>query len=356
MKASPKPAVSRKTILFAALLLGLVVILLLLAYFVGRKLDVVPEGAGLAPSRDRELQTTEIPDIEDLADSEGSETVDALYYNGHAYTYNGDLYTVLILGIDDEELIANESIRNQSLADLILVAAFDPAAETCTVIQINRDTMSDVPLLDTFGNLIGLRNEQIALAHTYGDALEGSCENTVNAVSRFLYGVTIDNYFSLTMDAIPVLTDLVGGVTVTVQDDFTGVDDTLIQGETVTLTSTNAEHFVRSRTNMPQNKTNLNRMERQKEYLYSFLESLREELSQDPDFVVHAYSAVADALVTDCTINELSDLASRFSEYQLSKIVSPEGEAVEGEQFMEFYVDEAALQKLVIDTFYLPVE
>ncbi|MGM9614334.1 MAG: hypothetical protein ACI3W7_02225, partial [Oscillospiraceae bacterium] len=68
------------------------------------------------------------------------------------------------------------------------------------------------------------------------------------------------------------------------------------------------------------------------------------------------YAAVADYLVTDCSVDELSGYGEQLSGYTLSDIVAPEGEAVLGDTYMEFYVDEAALQQLVIDWFYVPMD
>ena len=45
-----------------------------------------------------------------------------------------------------------------------------------------------------------------------------------------------------------------------------------------------------------------------------------------------------------------------FDDLKLSEIIMPEGKNRLGETYMEFYADDAALQQLVIDTFYRPVE
>ena len=46
------------------------------------------------------------------------------------------------------------------------------------------------------------------------------------------------------MDGMALLNDYVGGVQVTVKDDFSQVDSSLIQGETITLTGEQALIFV----------------------------------------------------------------------------------------------------------------
>ena len=349
----------KKTLIICLIALAFVaaaVIVLILFERFELAIDKAPEGAGLALSRISAAEADARLSEQGVAEDNDSAETATLYYNGQKYVYNDRLSTLLIMGIDDAELVESESSRNTSQADFLLLAVFDQETHECTMIQINRDTMSDVPVLDDKGNYIGLQNEQLALAHTYGNGMEKSCENTVYAVSRLMYGVAIDNYFALTMDAIPVLNDLVGGVTVTVEDDFSDVDPALVQGETVKLNAENVEHYVRSRMNMKDDPTNLNRMRRQRTYMYGLVSALEKAVAQDSAFVIDAYTAIAGSLVTDCSIDELSDYADSFSGYRLSEIVTPKGEAVEGEKYMEFYVDEEDLQQLVLETFYIPVE
>ena len=311
--------------------------------------DPVPEGAGTALSRDSLPPSSGGEETEEPA-------VPAIFYDGQKYVYNEALSTLLILGVDDPELVESSKTRNQSQADFLLLAVFDPESETCTLLQLDRDTMCDVPELDYFGKIADYKFEQLALAHTYGNTLEPSAENTVHAVSRLLYGVTIDNYFSLTMDAIPVLNGLVGGVTVTIVDDFTGIDDTLIKGETVTLTEENVEHFVRSRMLMVDDDSNQARMRRQRDYMTGLFAAMSDAVKKDPSFALEVYAATEKSLVTDCTVDELNSYSERFSDYTLKEIRTPAGESRMGETYKEFYVDETALQKLVIDIFYKPAE
>ena len=162
-----------------------------------------------------------------------------IYYEGVQYRYRDDISTFLVIGIDDndneEESSLGEYYRNSSQSDFLMLVVFDESVHTYSIIQINRDTMTDIRTYDRFGNYAGDSLSQIALSHTYGEGAEDSCENTVYAVSHLLYDSEIDNYMSITTDVVPVLNDLVGGVDVLVEDDFTGVDDVLVMGQTVHL-------------------------------------------------------------------------------------------------------------------------
>ena len=277
------------------------------------------------------------------------------YYNGTAYAKKENLETVLLLGVDKFEGETPEGYINNQQADFLLLLVMDKQHETCTPIQLNRDTMTQIQILGVTGEPAGTFTGQLALAHTYGSGEEDSCENTVLAVENLLYGVGIDHYVSLTMDGVALLNDLVGGVTVEVLDDFSGIDDSLVQGETVTLQGQQALTYVRSRGGM-EDSSNLRRMERQRRYLSALQQQLKAAVQQEDGFTLDALLQLNEYMVSDCTVNQLSDLGDSLAAYQVSDILTTPGDAQEGEEFMEFTVDEAALQQLVMDVFYEPVE
>ena len=277
------------------------------------------------------------------------------YYNGTAYAKRENLETVLLLGVDKFEGETPEGYLNNQQADFLLLLVMDKENETCTPIQLNRDTMTQIQILGVTGEPAGTFTGQLALAHTYGSGEEDSCENTVLAVENLLYGVGIDHYVSLTMDGVALLNDLVGGVTVEVLDDFSGIDDTLVQGETVTLQGQQSLTYVRSRGGM-EDSSNLRRMERQRQYLSALQQQLKAAVQQEDGFTLDALLQLNEYMVSDCTVNQLSDLGDSLAAYQVSDILTTPGDAQEGEEFMEFTVDEDALQQLVMDVFYEPVE
>lgn len=342
-----------KSILIATAVVAVFAVVVAVAARLERRLIGAPENAGTTSFTRR--TTTRAEDETAAGDTEEELPEGTVYYNGKPYAPNQALTTVLIMGIDDFEVTETGASRNNSQADFLLLAVFNKENETCTLLQIDRDTMTDVPVLGALGDMAGVREEQIALAHTYGKGREDSCENTVSAVSGLLYGIDIENYISLTMGGISVLNDLVGGVTVTVEDDFTGVDDTLVKGEEVTLLGDHAMTFVRARMDMADDPTNIARMGRQRTYMAALTERLRAAVRKDASFVITTAAELSDYLQSDCDIYELSDYGQQLTDYTLTEIITPEGESKMGEKFMEFYPDENALQKLVIDLFYLPV-
>lgn len=289
------------------------------------------------------------------AHAEAAPTTKTITRNGIDYFPKQDMTVVLVMGIDQYgEVAESGSYINTGASDLNMLLVFDEASQTCTVLHLNRDTMLEMPVLGIGGKQAGTYFGQLALSHTYGNGLEESCENTRDTISDFLYGLCIDYYVAMNMDAISILNDAVGGVTVTVTEDFSAVDPTIRMGE-MTLTGEQSITFVRTRRGVG-DQLNLTRMERQQEYLNGFAESFRAMREADPEFILTAYGDVEPYLVTDCSANVISSLVNRYGDYTVGEVVTPEGENVLGGEYFEFYADEEALDELILRLFYAPKE
>lgn len=271
--------------------------------------------------------------------------------NGKKYFPRQDITVFLIMGIDKAGPVEGSgSYNNDGEADVVMLAVLDNTDKTYSIVCLNRDTMLNMPVLGIGGKPAGSAYGQLALSHTYGSGLEDSCKNTVKTVSNFLYGLEIDYYLSMNIDAIGILNDAVGGVKVNVTDDFSAVDPSITKGE-ITLNGEQAMNFVRTRQGVG-DQMNLSRMERHKEYMNGFFGAFSAKLKADSSFALHAYEDIAEYSVTDCSVNTLSTLANRCAEYELKEIVSVEGENVLGKEYMEYHVDEQKLDDLIIRMFY----
>lgn len=291
----------------------------------------------------------------DISDSDMQDD-GRLYLNGQCYAPNEDLDVTLLIGVDKyESQTQGESYNNNQQADFLMLLVMDRENESYTVLHLNRDTMTEIPVLGVRGEKAGTITGQLALAHTYGSGRLDSCRNTAEAVSNLLYGIEIDHYIAVTMDAVAQINDLVGGVTVTVLDDLTSVSPELTQGATVTLTGDMALAYVRTRYGLD-DSSNLQRMERQRQYLSALGEILSTKADSDETFFVELLEAISEYMTSDCTANQLSLLSDRFSVYGDRGFLTVEGEAVVGDEFIEFYPDEEALKQLVINLFYVPVD
>lgn len=142
-------------------------------------------------------------------------------YEGASFRPKRRITTVLFMGIDqmhDETQTVTK--RNGGQADFILLGVIDDNAKTVNLIQINRDTLAEVQVLSPFGQETGTWKTQLCHAHSFGDGKQQSCELTVSAVQHLMLGITIDHYIAMNLSGISVLNDALGGVTVTLKDDF----------------------------------------------------------------------------------------------------------------------------------------
>lgn len=275
-------------------------------------------------------------------------------YGGKEYSPKSNVETFLVLGLDKfEDSSADISYNNDKQADFLLLFVLDNNSKKCTAVHINRDTMADMNILGVAGQKIDTVKKQIALAHTYGDGDKTSCRNTADAVSGILHGIKIDHYISLTLDSVAVLNDLAGGVEVTVLDDFTGIDDTLKKGQTVTLFGEHALRYVRTRYGLDDSSNNT-RMARQKQYLNALYAKVKKLIEQDEEFIVDTSLKMSDYIVSDRSVNRLQELAQKITTYEFCGIKDIEGKTIMGEKYVEFYPDENSTRKLVISLLYQP--
>lgn len=285
------------------------------------------------------------------AEENATSSTKTVTIDGVEYFPRQDITVLMLMGIDERgEVKASESYLNSGENDMVALAVFDEVDKSYSVLVLNRDTMMDIHVLGLGGKPAGTIFGQLALAHTYGTGLEDSCENAVRTVSDFLSGLTVDYYLSMNMDAIALLNDAVGGVTVNVVDDFSQVDETIPMGE-VTLNGEQALSYVRTRKDVS-DQMNISRMERHKEYMENFVSAFNEKVKESDTFILETYEDIAPYIVSDCSVNSMSSMLNRYADYTLREVVTPQGENKLGDEYMEFYVDEDELQKLIIRMFY----
>lgn len=275
----------------------------------------------------------------------------ALVRDGVKYYPRTDLTVIAFMGIDEMSPVApSNSYRNAGEADALVLLVLDKTNESYSILAINRDSMVTMPSLGVGGQEAGTFYGQIALSHTYGSGMEDSARNTVKTISDLLYGLHIDYYVAMNMGGIPALNDALGGVTVEVTEDFSAVDPTIGLG-TVTLRGEQALHFVRTRKEVG-DQLNLSRMQRHESYMKGLMQALESKLAESESFVMDTWQAVSSYMVTDCSVSTISTLLSDCSSYTLGEILSLEGNNVRGQEHYEFYLDEAALDAVILRLFY----
>lgn len=261
------------------------------------------------------------------------------------------LQTILIMGLDKFERTETRlGYLNDMQSDFMAVIIADSETHTMQLLHLNRDTMTKIKRLGVFGDAAGSFEGQLALAHTFGSGGSDSCINALDAVSKLL-GVPIDHYMTFTMDSVPILNDMVGGVTVTIHDDFSAVDESLQQGQTITLHGEQALTYVRNRKDVG-DQSNLQRMERQRQYLTQLYVQLMEKIASDEHFASKLILNLGDSFQTDFSLNALMELSEQLSQYPMTSIITIPGRSVKGAEYMEFYVDQDALHRIVDELFY----
>lgn len=276
-------------------------------------------------------------------------------YDGVSYRRRTGLTTILLMGVDQAGDGQSAGYRSGGQADFLRLLVLDSADEKVMQVQIDRDTMTPITILGVLGDRAGIRTAQISLSHGFGDGAEQSCELTVDAVSNLLLGVPIDFYVAMDMDGIPVLNDQVGGVTVTLEDDFSALDPAMVPGATLTLTGAQAELYVRGRMEVGDG-TNAARMARQEKYLSQLAQVLDGKLRENQDSIGELYDALKPHLVTDLSRGRLINEVWAAKDYERAALIELEGShQVGGDGFMQFYVDEAALRRKVLELFYQKV-
>ena len=131
----------------------------------------------------------------------------------------------------------------------------------------------------------------------------------------------IDFYLAMNMDGISEFNDLVGGVTVTLEDDFSSLDPSMTAGTTLTLMGEQAEIFVRGRHSVGIG-TNESRMARQELYMAELIKLVDAKQEQDADFVGALYDALTPYLTTNMSRGRLesSGEAGRRSRSWLRRV------------------------------------
>lgn len=277
-----------------------------------------------------------------------------LCYADRTWTYRKrELTNLLLIGVDWAEMDSSAaSGRYAGQADFLLLVTFDKKNKIVSMLQIDRDTMTDIRVYGPFGDYTGVRETQICLSHAYGATAEENCENTVWAASRLLGNIPIDGYLALDMSAITALNDALGGVTVTLEEDFSALDPQMVRGATIALWGKQAEIFVRGRTGVGDG-TNAARMKRQKVFMQKAGDLIAEGLERDSGFAGTLLDALSGHMTMNVTRGWLINKAYESSGYRRTETRTLAGtHALGADGFTEFRADTDALNDLLTASFF----
>ena len=279
---------------------------------------------------------------------------DAIVYDGKTYVYNDHLTNYLLLGVDTDGSIQEpKEPGSAGQSDSIFLISYDRVKETTVGLAIPRDTITQIEKFTPGGESLGFYSDHLNLQYAYGDGKRKSCELTSAAVSRLLSGLPIGGYAAINLDSIPRLTQLLGGVEVTVPDDsLSEKNPDFVKGNKVVLDETNTETFVRSRDRQIEQSA-ITRMNHQKVFLEAFASKLAQEQKKDASTVTRLFETMKTEMVTNMSNDQFVDIAVAERSGGIQTIP---GETGHEEVYDVYRVDDAALYKMVLELFYTQTE
>ena len=274
-------------------------------------------------------------------------------YNGKTYHYNKNITNILFMGVDKRELQKTEVHGTGGQADVIVLLAVDTKTGKISMINISRDTMTDVTVYSANGGYVGSEKQQLCLSYAYGNGKETSCENTVNSVQRLFYNIPIKSYLALDLDGIAAVNDSIGGVDVTSPETI----GSFVQGQNYHLEGELAESFVRSR-NHESADANTLRMQRQQIYVKQFMDKVISATKKQITTPIDLFNASSPYTCTNLNPSKILYLAQSvvLSDGMSVEMSTVPGESKMGKTYAEYYVNESEFYELFLSVFYNQVQ
>ena len=332
---------------------GLVLLLIvLLAVIVFLSMELFGKKAMLGQA-DQTVEMT-IPELENAElEVEG----DYIIYNGDRYLYNENITSILCMGVDED---SKDTIGQFGQADMLMLVILDTKSGKVNLWNISRDSMTEIDIYNVDGQFVKTEKGQACLAFAYGDGGHKSCENTVRAVSRLLYGMPIQGYAVLNMDAIRPLNDAIGGVEVTIYEEDI-LPARFKAGSKVLLKGDDVETYVRTRMEVwdeiGELDSNNNRMDRQRRYMTGFIQKALQMTKEDLSTPMNLFNIARknDYLISNMNASRVAYLSTLLSKVNFTEqsFRTIPGEVVDGGKYAEYHVDDEALYQMILETFYV---
>lgn len=266
-----------------------------------------------------------------------------IYHNGQGYVYNENLINILCVGVDKE----NKADKNYRQADALYLMSLDTETNNLNILAISRNTLADIDIYDMNNEFLDTDRAQICLSFVYGKDDEHSSMLTSKAVSKLLYDLPINSYYTIFMNGIPQIVDGVGGVKVIVPEDMTDSNAAWSKGNTVVLKGSKVLQYLRYR-----KESNEPRMDRHIGFIKSFMSSAKSAFAKDLSLPANLYKKVAKNSVTNIDISQVAYLATEISQANVT-LHSLKGQVGFDGSYETFEADEEALYETVLNLFYI---
>ncbi len=269
---------------------------------------------------------------------------------GVQYQLNPDVFSVLLLGVDEQAQGATAS-----QADTIFLLSLNKKSGQMDLLPIPRDTVVPVMNYDIYGQYAYTEPGPICTAHSFGTNRMMSGQLMLAATSYLMYNVPVSRFVSINIDAITKIADFVGGVPVTVSADFAEIAG-LPAGTEILLSGEMAELYVRGRSLAQMDGSNLSRMVRQRTFLFTLLDVVKQKAKANPLFLIQLYKELAPYMETNLSLHEMAfcgNLGLAHSADMQLHIMEGEMDGPGDEAF--YHPDETSLQNYITQIYYLPV-
>lgn len=297
-----------------------------------------------------------LPDItegtEITADGQSYEVVE---YRGQEYQYRDDIINILCLGIDKEEFMSQRNDGDGSVgqADAIFLLSLDLKENQIRLIAVPRDTMVTLEMYRSDGTYLGDTEGQITLQYAYGDGQELSATLTAKRVSEIMNNIPINGYLAVNVRCLWKMNEAIGGVYITMDDDYTAYNPLFEKGATVYLSGSNLENYIRGRDKLDIDGA-YKRMHRMKQYMLAFFEQAKKVAKEDLTIPLQVMEQLKYDMETDITMDGAVYLLTKalkceFSEADMHTLP---GYNILEERYVEFCLDEEGVTELIIDLFY----
>ncbi len=293
---------------------------------------------------------------------------DWIVYDEKVYEYNEDSLNFLLLGIDQRgklDSATDLSDWDAGQADAVFVVSLNPEEKKVNVIGIPRNAMAYVEMFDSEQTSLGYIYNQVCLQYGYAGGGELGLEATKRLVSEVMYNLPIHGTCAINFDAIGILTEMIGGVEVTVKEDLTILGPEYKIGNRVVIKGDNTvDYLIYRDTSVLGSPTT--RLTREKEFLQAMINKAVICVKSNPTIVTEAYNAILPYMNTDITLDKAVYLAMNSLDYKIDNNsfyqlqgrdveVTGIGEFGEERTFNDLYLDEDYLLETVVKVFYKEV-
>lgn len=276
-------------------------------------------------------------------------------YEGATYKYREEYINILCLGVDKEEAMDTRNDEDNSVgqADAIFLVSIDVKRDEIHVLSIPRDTMVNLYMYDGDGNYKGTRSGQLTLQYAYGNGQEFSAQLVSQRVAELLNYIPIHGYVAINLESLLAINEAIGGVDITMDEDYTLLDPAFTKGATIHLEGQQLYQYIHGR-DITVRGSSYTRINRMKQYMKAFYEKAKVVLAEDVSGIIPIFEAVEKDMVTSLTGTDIVYLATEAmgSSFLDENMYWLPGEPVRGEMYEEYYPDQIAITEMILDLFY----